>query len=49
MNRDWAVLERVFDHYNGKLPADYPGRCVAPSDVLEARTTRKSGGITIGI
>ena len=32
---DLAVLERVFDHYNGKLPADYPGRCVAPSDVLE--------------
>ena len=23
---DLAVLERVFDRYNGKLPADYPGR-----------------------
>ena len=29
------MLERVFDRYNGELPADYPGRCIAPSDVLE--------------
>lgn len=38
---DLAVLERVFDHYNGKLPADYPGRCVAPSDVLELYDAEK--------
>ena len=38
---DLAVLERVFDRYNGKLPADYPGRCIAPSDVLELYDTEK--------
>ena len=38
---DLAVLERVFDHYNGKLPADYPGRCIAPSDVLELYDAEK--------
>ena len=38
---DLAVLERVFDRYNGKLPADYPGRCIAPSDVLELYDAEK--------
>ena len=38
---DLAVLERVFDRYNGELPADYPGRCVAPSDVLELYDAEK--------
>ena len=38
---DLAVLERVFDHYNGKLPADYLGRCIAPSDVLELYDAEK--------
>lgn len=38
---DLAVLERVFDHYNGKLPTDYPGRCIAPSDVLELYDAEK--------
>ena len=38
---DLAVLERVFERYNGKLPADYPGRCIAPSDVLELHDAEK--------
>ena len=38
---DLAVLERVFERYNGKLPADYPGRCIAPSDVLELYDVEK--------
>ena len=38
---DLAVLERVFERYNGKLPADYPGRCIAPSDVLELYDAEK--------
>ena len=38
---DLAVLERIFDRYNGELPADYPGRCVAPSDVLELYDAEK--------
>lgn len=38
---DLAILERVFDRYNGKLPADYPGRCIAPSDVLELYDVEK--------
>ena len=38
---DLAILERVFERYNGELPADYPGRCIAPSDVLELYDAEK--------
>lgn len=32
---DRDILERIFDRYNDDLPADYHGRSVSPSDVLE--------------
>ena len=32
---DEACLKRIFDRYNDKLPEDYSGRSVAPSDVVE--------------
>lgn len=38
---DLAVLERIYDRYNGRLPPDYSGRCVAPSDVLELYDAEK--------
>ena len=36
-NRDsqQEILKEIFDHYNDTLPADYAGRSVSPSDVLE--------------
>lgn len=45
---DLAVLERVFDHYNGKLPADYQGAASRRLMCWNC-TTQKSVGITIGI
>ena len=28
-------LERIFEQYNDNLPDGYPGRSIAPSDVIE--------------
>ena len=28
-------LKQIFHSYSGKLPDDYPGRSIAPSDVVE--------------
>lgn len=30
-----CCLERIFEQYNDDLPEDYPGRSIAPSDVIE--------------
>ena len=32
---DEACLKRIFEQYNDKLPEDYSGRSIAPSDVIE--------------